>query len=131
MLDKARQVDPAQATVPIHRGTVLLIEGRREEARAEYQAALAISDEVVTAHTALGVMALEEGDLAEAVDRWRRAVELDPELYGRLAQLGVGLWRNGRPIEARPLLELFVESAPEEIYGREIVSVRAMLAGSG
>ncbi len=42
----------------------------------------------------------------EAVDLYRRAIDIDPELWTAHAQLGVNLWRLGQEAEARRHLEI-------------------------
>ncbi|MDH3746019.1 MAG: tetratricopeptide repeat protein, partial [Acidobacteriota bacterium] len=122
---------PANAMVPVHLGTVLLMQGRREEARASYLRALELNPGVVPAHTALGIMAVEEGRVQESVGHWQSAVKIDERQYARILTIGGGFWRTGRRSQARPLLELFVDSAPPATWSKEIERVRALLAAEG
>jgi Tfp pilus assembly protein PilF len=101
--------------------------GDRQKARDAYEEALEIDPDTVRAHTALAIMATEEGLAAEALDHWRRAAEVDPRQYSRIFSIADRLWSAGQRPQARPLLELFAESAPPERFAREIERARKML----
>jgi tetratricopeptide (TPR) repeat protein len=73
-------------------------------------------------------VAARRGNLDEAVEHWRRAVALDPELFDALYNLGITLTRLNRFEEAIAVLEAFVERAPEERYAEDIAGVRRLLA---
>ncbi|MDX1642986.1 MAG: tetratricopeptide repeat protein, partial [Thermoanaerobaculia bacterium] len=126
-LDVVAAVDPELATVEVHRGTVLLMAGRREAARQAYRAALETAPDTVAALTALAVMTTEEGRVDAARDYWRRAGAVEARAWGRLLALAMRLWESGDRRSARPLLELFVEAAPSSIYADEVVRVRRLL----
>ena len=130
-LAKARQIDPDNAMVRVYLGTVHLMGGQRQQARAAYQEALAMNPGVARAHSSLAMMAAEEGRLDSALGHWRRALEADPQEHAKLFTVAAGLWRAGRVDLARPLLELFVESAPRQAYRAEIDRARGLLAAAG
>ena len=96
--------------------------------RAAYQEALALNPNVAVAHSSLGIMAIEDGLLEDALSHWRSALEADPREHAKLLSTARGLWSAGRQAEARPLLELFLSSAPRATYGGEIARVRRLLA---
>jgi arylsulfatase A-like enzyme/Flp pilus assembly protein TadD len=128
MFQRAREVDPENPMVPVYLGTFYLMGGQREKARASYEEALAMSPDMARAHSSLAIMGAEEGRTDEALAHWRKAVASDPGEYAKLLTIGTGLWSSGRRAEARPLLELFVTSAPRETYREEIDRVRGLLA---
>ncbi len=130
-LDALAAVDPELATVDVHRGTVLLMAGRRGAARQAYRAALETAPDTVGALTALAVMATEEGRVDAALDYWRRAGAAEARAWSRLVVLAVQLWESGDRRSARPLLELFVEAAPAASYAEEIARARRLLASGG
>ena len=68
---------------------------------------------------------------ADRLEHWRRAVAADPSQYSRLLAFGTHLWTSGQTEAARPLLELFVSSAPAETYGMEVQRLQDLLATSG
>lgn len=128
--ERARQVDPSHAMTLVNVATVHL--GAREygPAREALLAALRLNPALARAHNALGVIAAETGRTAEAVEAWKRAVELDPGGYDTLFNLGSLLWKSGRAAEARPYLEQFVRGAPRAFYAADVEKVRQWLASS-
>jgi tetratricopeptide (TPR) repeat protein len=65
----------------------------------------------------------------EAFAHWRRAVELAPQDFDALYNLGTELAGAGRLDEARPYLERFVREAPPGQYAADITRVREQLKG--
>ena len=72
---------------------------------------------VARAHNSLGVIAARQGRLEEAVERWKRAVALDPRDYQTLFNLGSVLRGQGRAAEARPYLEALPARGPARPRG--------------
>ena len=79
------------------------------------------------AHNSLGVIAAREGHMPEAVERWKRAVALNPDDYQTLYNLGSVLWQSGRRDEARPYLEAYLRSAPQALEAPDLARVRRLL----
>ena len=113
--------------VLVHTGTLWLMSGARDQARGAFEEALSLHPDVAAAHTALGVMAIEEGRVEAGVVQWRNAVNADPKQVSRLLAIGMSLWNRGQTSAAVPLLELFAETAPEDFYREEISRVRSLL----
>ena len=126
---RARELDPANATVLVNAGTVHLMRGDRARARQAFEAALDIDDGESRAHNSLGIIAAAEGRPAEAIARWERAVDLDPRDYQSLFNLGTTLRKQGREREARPYLEAYLRVAPKTLEQRDMARVRAWLEG--
>ncbi len=126
-LDKARRVAPDNPMVPVHQGTLHLLTGDRGQAKQAFNEALALHPTLVAAHTALGMMAIEENEIDVAVEHWHRAVTADPQQSARLLTVATQLWNQGRTTAARPLLELFVASAPADRNRDEIERIRGVL----
>ena len=93
MLERARRAHPTNTQVLVNIGTVCLMSGDLVGARQAFEAALDIDPDVARAHNSLGVIAAREGRMPEAVERWKRAVALNPEDYQTLFNLGSQLWR--------------------------------------
>jgi len=127
---RAREEDPSNAMVLVNAGTVYLMAGDRVRARQAFEAALDIDEEVARAHNGLGVIAAQEGHVDEAVERWKRAVTLNPQDYQTLFNLGTTLRKLRREAEARPYLEAYLKAAPVALEGRDMARVRSWLAGS-
>jgi Tfp pilus assembly protein PilF len=104
-------VEPRNATILVHVGTVHLMAGDRQRAREAFEAALAASPDSARAHSSLGFLDAEDGRSTEALEHWRRALALDPRERDALLALGELLRRRGRPAEARIYLELLARSA--------------------
>ena len=109
---RARAADPANGMPLVNTATVYLMTGDRDRAAAAFTEALAIDPTLARAHNGLGVIAAERKDYPAALEHWRRAVELDPRDFRTLFNIGDLLIAIGRPAEARPYWERYLESAP-------------------
>ena len=106
--------EPADAAAFNKRGVRRIREGRRDEARADFEAALALDSRCAPALMNLGNLAFEGGDAAEAVRMYESAIEADPEyplVHANLAsaykKLGryddaVRAMRRASKLEGRP-----------------------------
>jgi len=127
VLARARRAHPTNTQVLVNIGTVYLMGDDLVHARQGFEAALDIDPGVARAQNSLGVIAAREGRMPEAVERWKRAVALNPEDYQTLFNLGSELWRAGRREEARPYLEAYLREAPPALEARDIARVRKIL----
>jgi len=130
VLERARRSHPANTQVLVNIGTVHLLGGDSGRARQAFEAALDVDPDLARAHNSLGVIAAREGRMPEAVERWRRAVALNPLDYQTLYNLGSYLWQSGRHAEARRYLEAYLRAAPPALEARDIARVRKMLAAA-
>jgi protein O-GlcNAc transferase len=127
VLARARRSHPNNTQVLVNVGTVHLAAGDLVHARQAFEAALDLAPDVARAHNSLGVIAAREGHLPEAIERWKRAVALNPADYQTLYNLGSELWQAGRRDEARPYLEGYLRAAPPALEARDIARVRQLL----
>ena len=127
VLERARRAHPTNTQTLVNIGTVCLMNGDLVRARQAFEAALDIDPDVARAHNSLGVIAAREGRMPEAVERWKRAVALNPQDYQTLFNLGSELWQTGRHAEARPFLEAYLRSAPKALEARDLARVRKLL----
>lgn len=111
-LDRAQRVDPTNAMLHVHQGTVALTADDRHRARQRFEAAVSLSPETARAHSSLGVLAAEDGDAATAIEHWNRAVAADVREYRTILGVGANLLRRGHREAARPFLEFVVTNAP-------------------
>jgi tetratricopeptide (TPR) repeat protein len=81
-------------------GTVLLEQGRVEEAIAESREALRIDPGLAEVHGDLGDALLQQGRTKEAVAEFREALRIDPTLAKAYYNLGNALFQDGRPEES-------------------------------
>lgn len=73
---------------------------RRELARADFEEALRVKASHAPALTNLGNLLLEEGDFEAAIERYRNAIDADPEYAVAHLNLSVAYKRTGRRAEA-------------------------------
>jgi len=72
-----------------NRGALLHLEGKLDEARGAYEAALAADPNNATATNNLGYLLAQQGRLEEAIEYYQRALELDPHKSTTFANLGI------------------------------------------
>src|SRR5438552_18699533 len=90
----------------------------RDRASAAFTEALAIDPTLARAHNGLGVIAAEQRNYRQALEHWRRAVELDPRDFETLFNIGDLLIRLGRSSEARPYWQKYLETASPVLRAR-------------
>jgi len=128
VFQRAMEVDPAGADAYQNIGIALLKVNRPEEARKNLEHALWLGKRHARAWNALGVAWMQQGLPGKALDAWKRCVELNPEQYDALYNIGrvsgqLGDWKG-----AREALEKFVATAPPDKYGKDLAEVRSALA---
>ena len=99
MLREAIATDPAKPMVRLDLAKVLREAGRRDEARAEYEAMLQLEPDRCPALTGLGVLLAGQGDLAGAEATLRRALRASPGRGQARFNLAQVLERRGRSAE--------------------------------
>jgi tetratricopeptide (TPR) repeat protein len=104
--------------------------GDRDRALAAFTEALAVDPSLARAHNGLGVIAAERRDYTTALEHWRRAVELDPRDYQTLFNLGDLLIKLGRPADARPYWQRYLDAAPAAAEAADRARVRQWLTSS-
>jgi arylsulfatase A-like enzyme/tetratricopeptide (TPR) repeat protein len=125
---RALEVDPRDAMAYQNIGITQLHQRKLSEALASFDAAFAINDRLPRAWNGRGVALKESGRPEEAIQAWKRAVELDPEQFDALFNLGVvALERRDKDL-ARSSLSQFVDRAPPARFGPDIARARGMLA---
>lgn len=68
-------------------------------------------------HFNLGMLAMDDANIVEAENWFRRAVHLKPDFRSALFNLALLLADDQRPLEAAPFLNLLVKHHPEHIKG--------------
>ena len=104
--------------------------GRRvqlQDAESLARKALDADPELPDAYTTLGVVLSTVGRTPEAIDAWKRSVDLDASQFNALYNLWSELARTGRREEAIAYGRRFVATAPPAFFGPDIARVRATL----
>lgn len=122
------EIDPSNAVAYQNTGISLLKLNRVDEARQNLEQAIRLGKRHARAWNALGVAWMRLGDPRKAIDAWQKCLEINPEQYDALYNVGrvagqIQDWKT-----ARSALERFVATAPPKQYGKDIAEVRAVLA---
>jgi len=89
--------------------------------------ALVLGKRHTRAWNALGVAYMNLDQPQKAIDAWERCVELNPDQFDALYNIGRVAGRIGDWKRARVALERFVASAPPAQYRKDIAEVRSAL----
>lgn len=100
-------------------GLQALQEGRLDEARRRFEAAIDADGRVITACLHLGDVQARAGDLASAIETWERAIRVAPDrAYLALARLERAYAQTGEPGRFADLCRRLIEAAPREWRAR-------------
>jgi choline-sulfatase len=99
-LRKGQAALPADAGLRLAEAHLLASRGRRQEARAAYEAALPLAPKNARARTSLGELLREMGAIDDAIRRLREAVALEPDSAVAWNSLGMTLGGNAKLAEA-------------------------------
>lgn len=137
-LDEAKQAllqlaaaHPDNARAHEQLGQVTLKLQQPQEARVHLERALAISSRRPVSWNALGVALYQLEGPQAALAAWQRAVELDPQQWEALLNIGMVAGQTGRPEEARQALRQFIATAPPQRYSPDIEQARGLLRRLG
>jgi tetratricopeptide (TPR) repeat protein len=123
--ERALDINPRYVEAHLHRAVVLNELGRTEEAaealralegdEAPREAGLprAVAARLANQHAALGDAYAEIGSIPEAIEQFRRAVELGPAFFDLRYRFARLLLEAGRALEAREELEAIVAGHPD------------------
>ncbi len=82
-------------------------------------------------HSQLGDLYFQRGKLEKAAECYRAALERDAQDIDTRAHFGQCLLRDGKPAEARPLLEGVVKENPKHEYGYSMMAYAETLTALG
>lgn len=95
------ELSPADRSLLFNkRGVARIQSGRRDDALADFEAAIIASPRYAPALTNIGNLLLEGGKVAEAIEQYRAAVRADEEYPLAHRNLGVAYRRAGRLAES-------------------------------
>jgi len=124
---RALEVDPSNSQAYQNTGIALLKLDRPEEARKNLEQALTLGKKHTRAWNALGVAWMNLDQPEKAIQAWQRCVELNPDQFDALYNIGRVAGRLGDWKTARSALERFVANAPPAEYRKDIAEVRSAL----
>jgi arylsulfatase A-like enzyme/Flp pilus assembly protein TadD len=127
VLTKLLENDPDDPKAYEQLGLVELRQNRWPQARDRSRQALKLNPKLPLAWNDLGVALFQLGDKAEGLDAWQKAVDLQPDLWDALWNLGTQAAALGRTEQARKALERFAAGAPPARYGPDIEKAKAFL----
>ncbi len=122
------QIDPDNAVAYQNTGISLLKLDRPEEARRNLEEAIRRGKRHARAWNALGVAWLRLGDPKKAIEAWQTCLEMNPEQYDALYNIGRVAGQLGEWKVARVALERFVKTAPPRQFAKDLAEVRGALA---
>ena len=93
-------------------GNLLKDTGRLDEARAAYEAALAVRPDFAMAHSNLGIVHKRQNRLDDAIRAYRRALECDPTYAGAYFNLALAFEQRGDLTRPRPRSAAISPSGP-------------------
>jgi arylsulfatase A-like enzyme/Tfp pilus assembly protein PilF len=109
-------LDPAAKTQGLH------------EAEQDLRQAIGADPSLAEAYTTLGVVQSMTDRKADAIESWKRAVDLDKTQYNALYDLWLELAASGRRDEATKYGQQFVSTAPPALFIKDIEEVRRYLS---
>ncbi|MCD6451394.1 MAG: tetratricopeptide repeat protein, partial [Acidobacteria bacterium] len=124
--EKLLKIDKTFGSAHTNLGTVYLAEGMLNAAISEFKKAIKYNSSP-TAYNGLGVASYRLGRVAEAIENFKRAVELDPRQFDTLYNLGIILLKEGRKEEAIFYLKRFLATAPSYKYAKDLKEVKDIL----
>lgn len=107
--------------------TIKLRQNKIGEAETWVEKALTADPALANGYTTLGVIYQRTGRGRQAIEAWRRAVELDNTEFDALYNLVFALASAGSQADARNYAEQFLATAPAGFYGRELAEIRRLL----
>ena len=128
VFSRVLEIDPSNAVAYQNIGIAMLKLGRAEEARQNLETAIRLGKRHTRAWNALGVAWMQLREPRKAIEAWQKCLEINPEQYDALYNVGrvagqIQDWKT-----ARAALERFAATAPPKQYGKDIAQVRAVLA---
>ena len=100
------------------------------QAAEQYDRQAIASDPVLgDAYTTLGVIQSTTGRKADAIESWKKAVQLDRQQFDALYNLWLELASAGRREEAGQYGQQFVDTAPPALFASDIQEVKRYLDG--
>jgi tetratricopeptide (TPR) repeat protein len=141
--DRALELNSRYIEAHIHRGLVLNELGRSAEAEESFRrAALAdtgsiggfpapVAAQLANRHADLAQAYADVGSFPDAIEQYRRALELGPTFHDLRYRLARVLLESGRALEAREELEQVVAARPGFVDAGAALGLARYLSGDG
>ncbi len=126
LFERARHLNPDVAQPHHALGVLAELELRRDEAAAQYRAALAVDPGFAPARANLARLLFEGGRLEEAREQFKRLVEVAPDESSGYSGLAICLLALGREVEAELITLEGLRRFPED-PGLAIAAARSAL----
>jgi tetratricopeptide (TPR) repeat protein len=110
-------------------GNLLKDAGRLEEARSEYDAAIAVRPDFAMAHSNLGIVCKRQGRLDDAIREYRRAIQSDPDYVAAHFNLGLAFQQRGDLDQAAAEFRKYIAARPKRAEAR--VNLGCILMSQG
>jgi tetratricopeptide (TPR) repeat protein len=135
-LNKVLALDPTNGVAYFNLASMSLRQAHASKNAAEVQEAerfarkaLDLDPSLAGAYTTLGVILSDTGRKTDAIEAFKRAVELDGTEFNALYNLWLGLAAAGRRPEAVTYGKQFLATAPPGLMPSEIAEVRKYVGG--
>lgn len=119
-------IDPANGRAMQNIAAIKLRQNDVAAAESWITKALAADPSLADAYTTMGVIAARRDRPADAIEAWRRAVELDHTSFDAMYNLVFALAKTGDTTEAARYADMFVQTAPPARYSAEIAEIRRL-----
>ncbi|WP_294541043.1 tetratricopeptide repeat protein, partial [uncultured Rhodoblastus sp.] len=113
----AAAFDPQNVSARLEIGIELRELGRLDEAATTYRDMVANNPRLMLGWRGLALVARQRGDRAQAVEHWKRALEVDPADLWLQNDLANDLRDSGRHDEAEPIFLKLSEQYPDFVGG--------------
>ena len=123
-MSRANQINPTRLDNLRNLGTAELQLGRVDDAERAFKAITLQNDHYSAAWNGLGLVAIQRGDAATALQDFQKAVATGPNEAEPLLNLGLLYKKTGNNARAIHYFEMFLAKAPKAQYGSMFASVR-------
>ena len=124
---RAIEIDATNGLAYQNIGTVHLRAGDLAGAEKALREALRIDSSLAGAHTTLGVVLAKTKRGSEAIESWKRAIDLGADGLRRALQPHARAGRAGRMDEARQYGDRYISNAPRALHASDIAHIRNLL----
>ena len=126
--DRALTINPNSVEARALRAAVFYLADKKPDLDAEAKRALAVNPKAGVFYDTLGHFAVNNRRYADAVEFYRKAVDLSPNLWSARTQLGVQLLRVGKTPEGKAELEKTFEGDPFNIWAKNTLDLLDSIA---